>query len=90
MTNIVRAKNTLRFYYTLDARLLCTLKEGSDLFDGVSLIFEEAGKLDIRVNTDPVDLLNQLRGEFPIRIHGQNIEGDIEVYLREDGGLYFG
>ena len=42
--NIQRAKETLEFVNTLDARLLCVLKKGSDLFDSVPLIIEEAQK----------------------------------------------
>lgn len=90
MENIRRAKETLDFLHTLDARPLCTLKAGSDLFDSAPLIFGEAGKIDIKVTTDSIDLINRLRAENPKRIHGRHIKEDIEVFLREDGELYFG
>lgn len=86
---IRRAKNTLLFYYSLDARPLCTLKAGSDLFDAVSLIFGEAGKLSLQVTVDPVDLITRLRDENPKCIHDRHIREDIVVFLRDDGGLYF-
>ncbi|MFZ1128792.1 Tfx family DNA-binding protein [Methanoregula sp.] len=90
MENIERAKETLYFFHTLDARHLCTLKEGSDLFDSVPLIFEEAEKIGITVATDSMNLVNRLRAEIPKRIHGRLIRQDIEVFLGDDGKLEFG
>jgi Tfx family DNA-binding protein len=90
MENIQHAKDTLYFFHTLDARHLCTLKAGSDLFDAESLIFKEAGKIDIIVATDWMNLVNRLRVELPKRIHGRLIMQDIEVFLRNDGKIEFG
>ncbi|MFA6364732.1 Tfx family DNA-binding protein [Methanoregula sp.] len=88
--NIQRAKEAMDFVHTLDARRLCILAAGSDLFDSVSLIFEEAGKIGIILATDPMDLINRLRAEVPKRIHGRFIRQDIEVFLGNDGKLEFG
>lgn len=88
--NIQRAKDTMEFFYTLDARLLCTIRAGSDLFDSVPLIVEEAKKLGIKMTSDPMDIINRLREEFPQRIHGRFIKQDIEVFLDPSGGLTFG
>jgi Tfx family DNA-binding protein len=90
MENIRRAKETLEFLYTLDARHLCILKAGTDLFDAAPIIFGEAGKLNIKVNSDSIELINHLRTENPKRIRGRHILEDIAVYLRDDGELYFG
>ncbi len=89
MDNIRKAKETLEFLYTLDAQHLCTLKAGSDLFESATMIFAEAGKYDIKVNADSLDLINRLRTENPKRIKGRHIREDIDVYLRNDGELYF-
>ncbi|MCX6689111.1 MAG: Tfx family DNA-binding protein [Methanoregula sp.] len=59
--NIQRAKNTLNFYNTLDARLLCTVKEGDDLIDAITNILNEAKKTGILVTVEPIDLANRLR-----------------------------
>jgi Tfx family DNA-binding protein len=90
MENIQHAKDTLYFFHTLDARHLCTLKAGSDLFDSVPIIFEEAGKIGISMTTDSMNLINRLRTEIPKRIHGRLIRQDIEVFLRNDGKIEFG
>ena len=88
--NIRRAKETLEFVNTLDARLLCVIKKGSDLFDSFSLIIEEAQKTGTQISFDQIDLINRLRDEFPHRIHGRFIKQDIEVFLETSGGLLFG
>jgi HTH-type transcriptional regulator, fmd operon transcriptional regulator len=90
MENIQHAKDALFFFHTLDARHLCTLKTGSDLFDYEALIFKETGKIGIIVATDWMNLVNRLRIELPKRIHGRLIRQDIEVFLRNDGKIEFG
>jgi DNA-binding protein, Tfx family len=87
--NILLAKKTLDVYYALDGRALCTLPAGSDLFDSVPKIVEEAGKAGVRLSADPMDIINRLRGECPHRVHGRLIKKDIDVYLDESGGLNF-
>jgi len=88
--NIQIAKETMSLFYALDASHLCTLEGGSDLFDSAPLIIQEAGKTGISLNTDLIDLINRLRAEYPDGIHGRLIREDIEVFLRNDGKLYFG
>jgi hypothetical protein len=88
--NIRLAKNALDFYYTLDARLLCTLEAGSDLLDSVSLIIMEAKKAGITITADPVDLINRIQKENPGRIYRRYIKEDIVVYLQSSGDMYFG
>jgi Tfx family DNA-binding protein len=88
--NILRAKETLKFFHTMDAFPLCILKEGSDLFDSATMIAEEAAKTGTTISIDTMDLINRLRNEFPTRIHGRFIKADIEVFLESSGGLVFG
>ncbi len=88
--NVRRAKQTMDLFYTLDARPLCVLNEGSDLFDSAPFIVEEAKKIGMDLKIDPIDLINRLREEFPKRIHGRFIKKDIEVFVEEAGGLLFG
>lgn len=90
MENIERAKETLYVFHTLDARHLCTLKAGSDLFDSVTLIFKETKKIGIIVATDWMYITNRLRAEIPTRIRGRFIRQDIEVFLGGNGKLEFG
>jgi Tfx family DNA-binding protein len=88
--NIEKAKDTLEFLYTLDATRLCTLKEGSDLLDVVNEIYEQASRVGIKVRYDSIELMNRLRSANPEQIKGRHIRSNIEVYLSEDGELYFG
>lgn len=90
MEKIRQAKETLDFFHMLDARYLCTMKAGSDLFDSAPLVIEEAGKTGITVTIDLIDLVNRLRTEYPAGIHGRLIMEDIKVFLRNDGEFYFG
>ena len=85
-----RAKQTLEVFYTLNARFLCILNAGSDLFNSSPFIVEEAKKTGMDLKIDPIDLINRLMEEFPNRIHDRFIKKDIEVYLEESGGLMFG
>jgi HTH-type transcriptional regulator, fmd operon transcriptional regulator len=87
--NIVRAKKTLEIYYALDGRTLCTIPAGTDLFDSVPKIIEEANKAGVNLAVDQMDIINRLRDECPHRIHGRFIKKDIDVFLGESGWLNF-
>jgi len=87
--NVLRAKKTLEIYYALDGRTLCTIPAGTDLFDTVPKIIEEAGKAGVKLTVDPMDIINRLRDECPHRIHGRLIKNDIEVFLEPSGWLNF-
>jgi hypothetical protein len=88
--NVQRAKETLYYFHTLNARHLCTLTAGSDLFDSAPLIFREARKIGIIMTIDSMDLINRLRTEIPKGVHGRFIKRDIRVFLGIDGTLEFG
>ena len=49
----------------------------------------EAGKAGIAIPDDPMVLINRIRVENPDKIHGRLIKKDIQVYLRDDGELFF-
>ena len=87
--NVLRAKKTLDLFHTLDARLICTIRAGSDLFDTVPRIIDEAKNAGMNLKIDPMDIINRVREEFPGRIHGRLIKQDIEVYLETSGWLVF-
>ncbi len=89
MENISRARETLEFLYSLDARHLCTVEKGTDLFTAVKGIFSEAEKFGIKVKYDSVQLMNRIREEVPEKNKSRLIRNSIEVYIKEDGDLYF-
>jgi Tfx family DNA-binding protein len=88
--NIARAKETLEFLYTLDAAHLCTLKIGLDLLKAPEIIYAEAEKIGIKVKYDTITLINRLRDSNPDKFRGRQVREDVEVYINEDGDLYFG
>jgi Tfx family DNA-binding protein len=90
MENIRRAKETLEFLYTLDSTHLCTIESGTDLFDVPAFIFSEAEKLNIKVKYDTISLINHLRDSRPKSYQGRSLSENIEIYITNDGDIYFG
>ncbi|MDD1639676.1 MAG: Tfx family DNA-binding protein [Methanomicrobiales archaeon] len=88
--NIQRSKETLEFLYTLDASHLCTVKSGTDLLDVAKIIYAEAEKMGIKVKYDTISLINHMRDSNPERFKGRYVREDVEVYINDDGELYFG
>lgn len=89
MENIRRAKETLEFLYTLDATHLCTIPGGTDLLEFVPLIYREAEKLGIKVRYDTISLINKIREAVPERFKARFVKENINVYITEEGELYF-
>ncbi|MDI6866048.1 Tfx family DNA-binding protein [Methanoculleus sp.] len=90
LENIARARETLEFLYTLDARHLCTLKKGLDLLKAPEIIYAEAEKQGVKVKYDTITLINKLRDANPERFKARQVREDVEVYINQDGDLYFG
>ncbi len=88
--NIRKAKETLEFLYTLDATHIYTIRTGTDVLDAVKEIFTEAEKIHIKVRYDTISLVNRMRESVPERIRGRFVRENIDVYVNEDGELYFG
>lgn len=89
MENITRARETLEFFHNLDSRHLCTIGKGQDLFESIQEIFDEAEKNGIKVKYDTVQLMNRIREEVPEKNRSRFIRNPIEVYIKDDGDLYF-
>lgn len=89
MENITRARETLEFFHSLDSRHLCTIGKGQDLLASIQGIFEEAEKVGIKVKYDTVQLMNRIREEVPEKNRSRFIRNPIEVYIKDDGDLYF-
>jgi hypothetical protein len=90
MENIRRAKETLEFLYTLDATHLCTIESGMDLLDVAPYIYREAENIGIKVKYDTISLINKLREATPERFRARHVRDAIEVYINDEGDLYFG
>jgi DNA-binding protein, Tfx family len=90
MENIRRAKETLEFLYTLDATHLCTIQSGTDLLEVAPVIYREAEKIGIKVKYDTISLINKIRDSSPERFKARYIRENIDVYINDEGDLYFG
>ncbi|MBP7298785.1 MAG: Tfx family DNA-binding protein [Methanoculleus sp.] len=90
LENIARARETLEFLYTLDAIHLCTLQKGLDLLKAPEIIYAEAEKQGVKVKYDTITLINRLRDANPERFKARQVREDVEVYINQDGDLYFG
>lgn len=88
--NIRRARETLDFLYTLDATHLCTIISGTDLLDVAPFIYREAEKIGIKVKYDTISLINKVRESTPERFKARHVREAIEVYINDEGDLYFG
>jgi len=88
--NIRRARETLDFLYTLDATHLCTINAGMDLLDVAPFIYQEAEKIGIKVKYDTISLINKVRESTPERFRARHVREAIEVYINDEGDLYFG
>ncbi|NTU99557.1 MAG: Tfx family DNA-binding protein, partial [Methanoregulaceae archaeon] len=88
--NIRRARETLDFLYTLDATHLCTIIAGMDLLDVAPFIYREAEKIGIKVKYDTISLINKVRESTPERFRARHVREAIEVYINDEGDLYFG
>lgn len=86
--NIRRARETLDFLYSLDAKHLCVIERGTDLLDAVHVIYDAAEKEGIKVQYDSVELMNKIRDEIHEKSKSRLIRHPINVYLKEDGDLY--
>ncbi|MCP1662977.1 MAG: Tfx family DNA-binding protein [Methanocalculus sp. MSAO_Arc1] len=87
--NIRRARETLEFVNTLDAKELCTITAEEDLLDAVNTIYEEAERFGIKVRYDTVTLINRVKAANPEKIHARYIQDSIQVYINEKGDLFF-
>lgn len=88
MENIERARETLEFFYSLDAKHLCTIDRGADLLEAVKQIFAEADRAGIKVKYDTNQLMNRIREEVPEKNRSRFVRNPIEVYIKDDGDLY--
>jgi Tfx family DNA-binding protein len=89
LENVRRARETLQFMYTLDARFLCAIPAGADILTVPEAIFREAGGRGTKVRYDTISLINRLRESLPHNVHARFVKDEIQVYLNDDGEIYF-
>jgi HTH-type transcriptional regulator, fmd operon transcriptional regulator len=86
---ISQSRAAIDAYNTLDARPVCTIRSGSDLFDAIAVIYREAAQARIPLPADPLVLINRIREAKPEQIHGRYVKTDIGICLSDTGELFF-
>ncbi|HOT93865.1 MAG TPA: Tfx family DNA-binding protein [Methanoregulaceae archaeon] len=89
LENVRRARETLQFMFTLDARFLCEIPAGADLLAVPERVFREASSRGVKVRYDTIGLINRLRESLPEHLQARFVKADIQVYLNDDGEVYF-
>ncbi|MCQ8893429.1 MAG: Tfx family DNA-binding protein [Methanolinea sp.] len=89
LENIRKAKETLDFFYSLDSIHLCTIAPGTDLLEVAPLIYRHAEERGIKVKYDTISLINKVRDTLPQRVRARFIKDAIDVYIDDEGELYF-
>ena len=89
LENVRRAHETLQFMYTLDAGFLCVIPSGADLLTVPEMIFDEASGRGVKVRYDTIGLINRLRESIPQHVQARFVKDEIQVYLNDDGEIYF-
>ncbi|MDO5844674.1 MAG: Tfx family DNA-binding protein [Methanocorpusculum sp.] len=87
-SNIAQAKQALEFIYSLEATLVCTLSEGTDLKNEIFIVFKAAASLNIKIQFKAGALLNFVTTSVPEKLNGDLIIEDINVYLNNTGVIY--
>ncbi|MDR2855974.1 MAG: Tfx family DNA-binding protein [Methanomicrobiales archaeon] len=87
--NVKRARETIEFIHTLDARHLCSIERGTDLIAAAENIFDEAGKMNIKVIYNTLEVCDRIKEQVPDSFRGRKLRADIEVYIKDNGDLYF-
>jgi Tfx family DNA-binding protein len=89
LENVRRAHEALQFMYTLDATFLCAVPSGADLLAVPETIFHEASGRGVKVRYDTIGLINRLRESIPQHVQARFVKDEIQVYLNDDGEIYF-
>ncbi len=89
LENVRRAHETLQFMYTLDAGFLCVIPSGADLLTVPEMIFDEASGRGVKVRYDTIGLINRLCDSVPEHVRARLVKDEIQVYLNDDGEIYF-
>lgn len=85
--NIVRARNTLHRWMTIQAPISLKVPEGTDVFEIPARIFEAADKRSLQLPVTSLDIIVRLRRGAPQLFRKRALLQDIEIYVTEDGEL---
>lgn len=87
--NVKRARETIEFIQTLDAQRLCCIERGTDLIQAAEFIFNEAGKMNIKVIYNTLEVCDRIKEQVPDSYRDRKLRAEVGVYIKENGDLYF-
>jgi Tfx family DNA-binding protein len=87
--NVKRARETIEFIHTLDAQRLCCIERGTDLIHAAEFIFDEAGKMNIKVIYNTLEVCDRIKEQVPDSYRDRKLRAEVGVYIKENGDLYF-
>ncbi len=85
--NIVKAKNTLKLYKTLEAPVWVTISSGMDLYEVPAMLFKEADKKRIKVAVDAAMVIVKIKTEVPEKVRGRITLNEIDISSDEAGNI---
>lgn len=88
--NISRAKETIKFLYTLDSKELCIIAADTDLMDAPRVIYaavEASSHLKLKYNS--LGIMNRISEMVPEKLADRRVKETITVYISETGELFF-
>jgi|AGTN01.2.fsa_nt_gi DNA-binding protein, Tfx family len=87
LKNVEKAKNTLKFYRTIESPVNLTIPEGTDLYDVPEMIFDIADKKQIKTTLDEAAIIVKLKTEAADRLRGRLAIDNIDLSVDEHGNL---
>ncbi len=87
LKNIEKAKNTIKFFRSMEAPIWLTIPGGTDLYEIPEMVFKAADKKRIKITVDSAMVIVKLKTEVPDRIHGRLTNDDIDISVDAHGNL---
>ena len=87
LTNIEKAKNTIKTLELMEAPIWMTFEADENLDDVVGKIYKKAGENDIWVTYDGPSLSNLIHKKAGSKIKGRRILSTLEIAVTEDGKI---
>jgi len=85
LQNVERARATLKQWRMIKAPISIKVPKGTDVFEVPGLIFKEADRQGVKLDSSSVDVIVRLRAEAPQALDKRIISKDLEVYVSEEG-----
>jgi len=87
LKNIEKAKNTIKFFRSMEAPIWLTIPGGTDLYEIPEMVFKAADKKRIKITVDSAMVIVKLKTEVPDRIRGRLTNDDIDISVDVHGNL---